>query len=234
MICLTLREEARMRIGDVQLSVPDPAAALAFYGSVLQLPAETEGDRVAVRASRTRLSFSAALSGEHPRYHIAFSVPLACFDAARRLVALHTPLITADGDEVIVHASWDAVAFYFRDPAGSILECIARRAEPWDDEAPAAPAIRSVCEVGLVVDDVPAMAATLRGALGVAPFRGSEGETFTALGDEEGLLIVVQRGRGWYPSTGLAAAPAPLQLTLTLDDGTRHAISGPPYRCIGV
>jgi catechol 2,3-dioxygenase-like lactoylglutathione lyase family enzyme len=101
MICLTLGEEARMRIDDVQLSVPDPAAALAFYGIVLQLPAETEGDRVAVRASRTRLCFSAALPREHPRYHIAFSIPLARFDAARRLVAAHAPLITADGDEVM-------------------------------------------------------------------------------------------------------------------------------------
>lgn len=60
-----------------------------------------------------------------------------------------------------------------------------------------------------------------------------EGETFTALGDAQGLLIVVQRGREWYPSTGLAAAPAPLQLTLTLDDGTRHRIAGPPYRSAG-
>jgi catechol-2,3-dioxygenase len=223
-----------MRIDDVQLSVPDPTAALAFYTSVLQLPADTEGDRAAVRAGRTRLSFSAAPPGEHPRYHIAFSVPLARFDAARRLIAAHTPLISADGDEVIVHASWDAVAFYFRDPAGSILECIARRGEPLDDDsAPVAPAIRSVCEVGLVVDEVPAMAAALRGALGVAPFRDSEGETFTALGDEEGLLILVQREREWYPSTGLAAAPAPLQLALTLDDGTRHRIAGPPYRCDG-
>lgn len=78
------------------------------------------------------------------------------------------------------------------------------------------------------------MAAMLRTTLGVAPFRGSEGETFTALGDDQGLLIVVQRGREWYPSTGLAAAPSPLQLTLTLDNGARYGISGPPYRCAGV
>lgn len=220
-----------MRIEDVQLAVPDPVAAFVFYTGVLQLPAEAEGDLLAVRAGRTRLSFRASPLGEHPRYHLAFSVPLARFDAARRLVAAHTSLITADGDEVIVHDSWDAVAFYFRDPAGSILECIARRGEAADDNvALAAPAIRSVCEVGLVADDVPAMAAELCGALQLAAFRGSEGETFTALGDEDGLLIVVQRGREWYPSTGLAAFPAPLQLTLTLEDGSRHSIAGPPYR----
>jgi catechol-2,3-dioxygenase len=173
-----------MHIDDLQLSVSDPATALAFYTSVLQLPGELEGGQRAVRAGRTRLSFSAAPLGERPHYHIAFSVPLARFDAARRMVAARTPLIAADGDEVIVHASWDAVAFYFRDPAGNILECIARRGGPLETaHAPSAPDIGSVCEVGMVVDDVPGLAATLSTALAIAPFRGSEGEMFTALGD---------------------------------------------------
>lgn len=221
-----------MRFDAVELSVPDLEAARVFYTGVLQLPELPAESGLAFAAGRTRLAFRPASEGEGPRYHFAFSVPLARFDAARRLVAARTPLITADGDEVIVHESWDAVAFYFRDPAGSILECIARRREPADDpHAPQAPAIGSVCEVGLVVDDVPAMAATLRGALGVAPFRGSAGEMFTALGDEEGLLIVVQGGREWYPSTGLAAAPAPLQLAVALDDSSQRRIVGPPYQC---
>jgi catechol 2,3-dioxygenase-like lactoylglutathione lyase family enzyme len=221
-----------VRFDEVELSAPDLEATRAFYAGVLQLGELPAESGLALAAGRTRLSFRASPPGEHPRYHLAFSVPLARFDAARRLVVAHTPLITTGGDEVIVHASWDAIAFYFCDPAGSILECIARRGESADDpSAPEAPGIGSVCEVGVVIDDVPAMAATLRGTLGVAPFRGSEGETFTALGDKEGLLILVQRGREWYPSTGLAAAPSPLQLTLTLDNGSRHRIVGPPYRC---
>jgi hypothetical protein len=64
----------------------------------------------------------------------------------------------------------------------------------------------------MVVDDVRATAQMLRKRLGIAPFRDSEGELFTALGTETGLLIVVRRGREWYPSTGVAgrtgAAPA--------------------------
>ncbi len=221
-----------MRFDEVELCVPDLEAARAFYAGVLQMPELPAEGGLAFRVGRTQLRFNAAPAAEQPRYHIAFSVPLAQFDAARSLVAARTPLITADGDEVIVHASWDAVAFYFRDPAGSILECIARRGEPPDDlQAPQAPGIGSVCEVGIVVDEVPAMVATLRTTLAIMPFLGSEGETFTALGDEEALIIVVQRGREWYPSTGLAAAPAPLALALTLDNRSRQRIVGPPYRC---
>lgn len=223
-----------MRFDEVELSVPNLETVRAFYSGVLQLAELPAESGLAFAAGRTRLALREAPAGEQPRYHFAFSVPLARFDAARRFVAARTPIITAGCDEVIVHASWDAVAFYFRDPAGSILECIARRGEPADDpHAPHVFGIGSVCEVGVVVDDVPAMAAMLRKTLGLAPFRGSEGETFTALGDEEGLLIVVQHGREWYPSTGLAAAPAPLQLALTSGDGSRHRIAGPPYRCDG-
>jgi catechol-2,3-dioxygenase len=222
-----------MQFDAVELFVPDMDAARAFYTGVLQLaelPPAEEG--IALAAGRTRLTFRAAQAGEQPRYHFAFSVPFARFDAARRMVAAHTPLIAADGDEVIVHASWDAVAFYFRDPAGNIVECIARRVEPTHTpQTPHPLGIGSVCEVGLVVNDVPALTTRLRNALTVTPFRGSEGATFTALGDEEGLLIVVQREREWYPNTGLAAAPAPLRLALSLTDETQHMLSGPPYRC---
>lgn len=141
-----------MRFDELELSVPDLEAARAFYAGVLQLVELPAAAGLALAAGRTRLTLRAAPPGERPRYHSAFSVPLARFDAARRLVAGHTPLITAGGDEVIVHAGWDAVAFYFRDPAGSILECIARRGDLADDDAAlAAPAIASVCEVGLVL-----------------------------------------------------------------------------------
>jgi catechol-2,3-dioxygenase len=213
-----------MQIDEVVLDTADPAAMQAFYARVLQLSPELDAEQASLRAGRTRLTFRAAPLDEHLRYHIAFRVPLARFDAARQWVAAHIPLITADGSEIIVHRDWDAVALYFRDPAGNILECIARRSEQTDSaEAVNTPVfIQSVCEVGLVVDDVHATTQLLRDRLGIAPFHGSESEFFTALGTETGLLIVVRQGREWYPSTGVAAEPAPLQLTLTGNDGARH------------
>lgn len=220
-----------MHIDEVELAVLDPGAARRFYTETLGLAAETMGEKVIVQAGRTRLALRGAHTGSNPRYHIAFGVPLARFDAARHLIASRTPLITtAAGDEVTVHANWDAVAFYFRDPTGNILECIARRVEPADDSnAPPAPAIQSVCEVGLVVDNVPATVEMLRTELGITPFRGSESAEFTALGDVTGLLIVVQRGRAWWPEIGVAAIPAPLDLTLSTSNGMRYRLSGPPY-----
>jgi catechol-2,3-dioxygenase len=217
-------KEQVMQIDEVVLDTADPAAMQAFYMRVLQRSSDSGAERAMVCAGRTRLIFQGAHPEERPHYHIAFAVPLERFDIARQQVATHTSLIAVDGSEIIVHRGWDAVACYFRDPAGNILECIARRSEQTDSaEAVNTPVfIQSVCEVGLVVDDVRATTQLLRDALGIALFHGSEGELFTALGTETGLLIVVSRGREWYPSTGVATEPAPLQLTLTGNDGARH------------
>jgi catechol 2,3-dioxygenase-like lactoylglutathione lyase family enzyme len=92
-----------VRFDEVELSVPDLEAARAFYTGVLQLAELPTESGLALAAGRTRLTFRAAPVVERPRYHIAFSVPLARFDAARPLVAAHAPLITADGDVVSQH-----------------------------------------------------------------------------------------------------------------------------------
>ena len=49
-------------------------------------------------------------------------------------------------------------------------------------------------EIGLVVDDVAAAAATLTEFAAVAPYKGGD-DQFAALGDEYGLLLVMKRGR---------------------------------------
>jgi hypothetical protein len=49
-------------------------------------------------------------------------------------------------------------------------------------------------EIGLIVDDVPSTATKLKDVVGVGQYKGGSDE-FTALGDEQGLLLVMKRGR---------------------------------------
>jgi hypothetical protein len=88
----------------------------------------------------------------------------------------------------------------------------------------------SISEIGLVVDDVAAFAQTVQQALGSPVYRGAINELFTPLGDENGLLIVVKRGRLWFPESKVAAAEAPLRLIISDSAKQRHCIDGPPYR----
>jgi phytoene dehydrogenase-like protein len=65
----------------------------------------------------------------------------------------------------------------------------------------------------------------------IAAIRGAQLGLKTAIVEKRNWGGVC-RGREWYPSTGVAAEPAPLQLTLTDDNGARYWLSGPPYRVI--
>ena len=59
-------------------------------------------------------------------------------------------------------------------------------------------------ELAWAADDVPAFVSQLQATTGL-PAYGTPSPTFAPLGDEQGLLIVVQTGREWFPQTGVAA-----------------------------
>lgn len=64
--------------------------------------------------------------------------------------------------------------------------------------------------------------------MGISPYGGPGSETFTAVGDEHGLFIVVKRGRIWFPDTGKGAGMAPLEVEVSTGGGARYNLSGPP------
>src|SRR5262249_36109077 len=101
-------------------------------------------------------------------------------------------------------SSWGgARAVYFRDPEGNVVELIAR---------PEARPELSLAEVGLPVADVAAAVETLGRDLGLRPY-DEWGDGFAPLGEDDGLLIVVSVGRGWFP-VGVPAGPAPVEVTI--------------------
>ena len=95
-----------------------------------------------------------------------------------------------------------ARAVYFRDPEENVGELIAR---------PSAHAELTLAEVGLPVDDVPAAVASLA-ELGLEPYREAD-EIFAPIGDEDGLLIVVRVGRGWFP-VGVPAGDSAIEVVV--------------------
>ena len=110
-----------------------------------------------------------------------------------------------DLSDVHDFSSWgDARAVYFRDPEDNVVELIAR---------PVARAELTLAEVGLPVEDVAAAVETLERDLGLSPY-DEWSESFAPLGDDDGLLIVVQVGRGWFP-VGVPAANSAIEVTIS-------------------
>lgn len=221
-----------MRLEEVVLQASDLARLRDFYCRVLGLPeVPGPGDTLALQAGRSRLCFQQADRTWQGYYHFAFDVPENQLAAAKAWLAGRVPLIAdKTGADQFHFDSWNSDSVYFYDPAGNILEFIARHNAPTQATGPfGASAIVAVSEIGVACDDVPALVQRLRNELGVAVYADGAGAQFAPVGDEEGLLIVVTQGRIWFPDTGKPAVYAPLRLRLLAEPRREYTLTGPPY-----
>jgi catechol-2,3-dioxygenase len=198
--------EAAPRILSLELLSSAPLAKMKeFYQGSLGLGVLDERpDRLTFATGQTRLTFGKAGPDDgKPFYHFAFNIPENKVLAAWRWQKERTPLLPIPPrlrdpgypNDVVNYSHWNAHSIFFFDPAGNVVEYIARH-----DLKNAAPGeftsgdILYASEIALVVDDVAAAAARLKEVVGVRQYRGGD-EQFLALGDERGLLLVMKRGR---------------------------------------
>lgn len=192
-------------------------ATAAFYGDRLGLSASvSDGERVAVEVGESTLELRPS-RGE-PFYHLALLVPGDRFEAAFAWAAERVRLLPerVSGEVVFDFAFWNALACYFHDPGGTIVELIAHRGVGASGAAGAfrAEELLGLSEVG-IVGDPPTDAATLERELGLEVWDGTvEGERSLAfVGEQARTLILCRRGRPWLP-TGRPAEPHPVDVEL--------------------
>ena len=195
-----------MRIESITLAVRDVAVQRVFYAETLGLTVlEDEIERFTVQAGATRLTFKDGESDQGGgSYHVAFNVPENLLEEASAwLRERGIPVLMHHGKEIVVQSpQWNAHSVYFRDPDGNVAEFIARRRLQDRADGSFAPAqhVRCVSELGLPVEDVAAVTGRLQREAALTTY-GTSSPEFAPLGDEQGLLIVVARGRGWFPTT---------------------------------
>ena len=213
----------------VEVEAADPDRLARFHAETLGLPVRRADDGWAVAIGSTILRLRRAAPASHPFYHLAFAVPENRIEAARDwLVDRGVEPIAVDGDPVVDFPAWNAHAVYFHDPAGSVLELIARHDLPNADDGPFGPdRLLRIDEVGLPTTDVAALVAELGDRLGARPY-GSGSSVFQAVGDAPGLAIVVADGRGWFP-TGRPAERHPVAVTLHGAAEAAFGLPGGPY-----
>ncbi len=203
-----------MRVLELRLSTNRLSELYDFYVKTLGFPVLSESpETLTLSAGDTRLIVEQRDAG---LYHIAFNIPENQFAEAKRWTAERVPLVKLpDGNDEIHWKAWNAHALYFFDPAGNIMEFIARHNLPNASVEPfSSQSIRQVSEVGLPVNNVSEAVEKLRAKLDIPVFDAGDGEHFTAMGDDYGLFIVVKRGRAWFPTSDRLADDYPLGLTL--------------------
>lgn len=189
-----------MKIEILHLNTPRPAELAAFYVRHFGVSSFLEKGQPGLQLGRSKLVFHPS-KREH-RYHFAFNIPSDQVDNACDFLKTFTTLLPDPdtGSEVIDFTAWNAHAMYFRDPAGNIVELIARHNLKDRARGRFGPeCLRCISEIGTPSESVKKSFDTLHHGAGIGRYSGNF-TTFCAAGDEEGLVILTELDRHWFPS----------------------------------
>lgn len=208
-----------MLLKEIKLKTKDLLALHHFYNEVLELPTSF-GDRgITVSAGKSVLTFEEADAGINPFYHFAFNIPSNKFEEAFEWMKQKVELLWL-GDYKSYKAdfvNWHAKSFYFLDPAGNILELISRfDLNDIIEENFSSAHIRNISEIGLVLSadnfqrDVDQL--LLQYPL---PYFDKQPPLpqFKAIGDDEGLFIIVPENRVWFSTKSTESKKFPMEIS---------------------
>jgi hypothetical protein len=219
-----------MNITYLELPARDLMTQRDFYSQVLELPVELSADRLELKAGKTTLAFIRAETDFAGAYHFAFNIPENQFPAAKEWLSNRILLLKDEsGKDEFTSENWNSNSFYFKDAAGNVPELIARHnlrnAVKRDFDSYQ---ILNVSEIGLPSEDVIGLANELCARLGISVFQQEPNETFTPVGDDNGLLILPVKNRIWIPNSGVPAKLLPVKVKVYVN-GRMWEVRGVPY-----
>ena len=215
-----------MNIATLELFTADLQSQKDFYTNILELPAELNASSLHIQAGATEIVFTRAPTDFNGAYHFAFNIPQNQYQPAKRWITNRIPLLKdKDGKEDFHSNTWNSDSVYFLDAAGNVLEFIARHNlnNPANGEFTASN-ILNVSEIGLPSENVIAFANELCSKLGLSVYKQEPNETFTPVGDENGLFILPIKDRIWMPDSGVPANMLPVRVR-----GEGWEVRGVPY-----
>jgi catechol 2,3-dioxygenase-like lactoylglutathione lyase family enzyme len=222
-----------MNITYLELSSKDLPAQRDFYANILELPVTLDSAVLEIKAGKTVLRFTQAPSEFMGAYHFAFNIPENQYQSAKQWITSRVPLLQdKTGQEDFASQSWTSTSLYFLDTAGNILEFIARHnlqntaAGEFNSSH-----ILNVSEIGLPSEDVVALADQLCTQLGLSVFKQEPNESFTPVGDDDGLLILPVKDRIWMPDSGVPAKLLPVKVQ-GKSNGREWEVRGVPYEIL--
>lgn len=197
-----------MHLDHIEILSHDLNATRRFYEEALGLPIvfhDTQSLRIKIGTSL--LAFKEAAEQSNPVYHLAFNIPKNKLSEAIEWSENRIELIQQEEAVLIANfESWNANAVYFYDNNGNLLEFIARKdLDNSQTEAFGSDQLLNISEIGIVSDNPSLLGEKFTAEYGLSLFeKNQNSEVFTAIGNDNGLLIIVKTNRNWYP-TAVAA-----------------------------
>lgn len=223
-----------MNIQKLELLTVDLQAQKDFYTGLLELPVELTSSGLTIHAGETMLLFSQVPANFDGAYHFAFNIPENQYQNAKDWIASRLSLLRDQtGREDFHSPTWDSDSVYFSDPAGNVLEFIARHTlHNAVDDGFDSRRILNVSEIGLPSENVIGLAGELCTRLGLSVYKQEPNENFTPVGDDTGLFILPIRDRIWMPDSGVPARMLPVHVWGQAE-GRSWEVRGVPYEIAG-
>lgn len=197
-----------------------------FYKEIMDLPVLfSEENKLEISAGNSTLIFERNEMIEDPYYHIAFNIPSNKFEEAFEWFKSKLSLLWVYDFKSYVadFTRWNAKSFYFYDPAGNILEMIARfDLENNLETSFSGASICNVSELGVVFPalDFDDHVDHFMKKYGLHFFdKQPPGPNFKVAGDNDGLFIMVPEGRDWSPGTGKKSVIFPVSVSFENSNG---------------
>ncbi|WP_077324880.1 glyoxalase [Virgibacillus siamensis] len=190
-----------MKINKVTLQSNNLIEVKDFYvnrfGFVLL---DSDEKRFSIKVGESILEFQENSRDSEPFYHFAFNIPRNLFREAKEWTRSKVELNTDDGEDEAHFAFLNANACYFYDPAGNIVEFIARASSPASENNFTVKEILNISEINVTTSDVKRAADQLKEA-GV-PVRENESldeNSLNFMGEADGgaFILLGPAGRRW-------------------------------------
>lgn len=219
-----------MRIAEITLHTDCLHEMKQFYSELLEFPIARETEEsFTVQAGQSRLNFQQSSSGKG-FYHFAFTIPANQLEEAGLWVQHKgIPLYTRDNKNQYFFEDWNATASYFYDPQGNLVEFIAHHALQNASQSPfGAHSMIRISEIGLPLHQFEEGLARICEDFSLQVWRG-DGVQFAGVGDEEGLFILIDMNRPWFPD-GRMPVVTPVKVVIEGKENHFVELSGLPYQ----
>jgi len=191
-----------MKIKQVEIFSQNLIETEKFYAEILGFKIlEKTSSTISFDIGNSKLTFIKT-EDLKPVYHFAFNIPNNQLYEAENWISSKVAIIKFEEKSIIDFPNWNAKSLYFFDNNGNVLEFIARfDLENKSDEAFDNSNILSISEAAFVTKNVETLAKKLIFENDFSFFtKQIQRKDFSVIGDNDGLIILVDSERNWFPT----------------------------------
>ncbi|MCU7616622.1 VOC family protein [Chryseobacterium sp. PBS4-4] len=209
-----------MKISELIIQTSNLYQTETFYSSILEFKILSKNESyVSFIVGHSVLTFEKTDNEIKPKYHFAFNIPFNKMEEGLLWISEKISLIEINGDYIAHFENWKAKSIYFYDNNENILELITRNdLNNYSEHKFTNESIISINEVGIVTEKPMVLGNEIIKMTKSEFFaKGPKREDFVAVGNENGLFVISNSHRNWFP-TSYKAEKQRTKVRIKVDD----------------